>query len=139
MLKNVLFGGESGLSVWGNGGLALLRIYAGIALAFAHGINKLPPSDAFIERAGTFGFPIPVLFAWSAAFSEFIGGIFLAIGLFTRISSFFIICTMLTALIFVHWSDPFARQELPFFFLFTAIAFLLKGSGDWSLDAFLRK
>ncbi len=139
MLKNVLFGGESGLSVWANAGLALLRIYAGIALAFAHGINKLPPSDAFIERAGTFGFPIPVLFAWSAAFSEFIGGIFLAIGLFTRISSFFIICTMLTALIFVHWSDPFARQELPFFFLFTAIAFLLKGSGDWSLDAFLRK
>lgn len=139
MLKNVLFGGESGLSVWANAGLALLRIYAGIALAFAHGINKLPPSDAFIERTGTFGFPVPVVFAWAAAFSEFIGGIFLAIGLFTRISSFFIMCTMLTALVFVHWSDPFGRQELPFFYFFAAIAFLLKGSGDWSLDAFLRK
>jgi putative oxidoreductase len=139
VLKKVLFGGESGLSVWANAGLALLRIYAGIALAFAHGINKLPPSEAFIERTGSFGFPVPAVFAWAAAFSEFLGGIFLAIGLFTRISSFFIICTMLTALIFVHGSDPFSRQELPFFFLFTAIAFLLKGSGDWSLDAYLRK
>jgi putative oxidoreductase len=139
VLKKVLFGGESGLSVWANAGLALLRIFAGVALAFAHGINKLPPSEAFIERTGSFGFPVPVVFAWAAAFSEFLGGIFLAIGLFTRISSFFIICTMLTALIFVHGSDPFSRQELPFFFLFTAIAFLLKGSGDWSLDAYLRK
>ena len=73
MLKNVLFGGQSGLSVWANAGLALLRIYAGIALAFAHGINKLPPSDAFIERTGTFGFPVPVVFAWArvAPFGSF--------------------------------------------------------------------
>lgn len=139
MLKKVLFGGESGMSVWANAGLTLLRIYAGIALAFAHGINKLPPADSFIERTGSFGFPVPVVFAWAAAFSEFLGGIFLAVGLFTRISSFFIMCTMLTALVFVHASDPFGRQELPFFFFFTAIAFLLKGSGDWSLDAYLRK
>ena len=85
------------------------------------------------------GFPMPVLFAWAAGLSEFLGGILLALGFLTRISSFFIAVTMLVALIGVHSADPFNRQELAFMYLFVAIAFLLKGSGDWSVDSFLRK
>jgi putative oxidoreductase len=139
MLKQILFGGESGLSFIGNAGIALLRIFAGVALMLGHGIGKLPPSDQFIERTGALGFPVPVVFAWAAAFSEFLGGAFLALGFLTRVSSFFIICVMLTALIGVHWNDPFDRQEKAFLFLFIALAFLLKGASDWSIDAFLRR
>jgi putative oxidoreductase len=139
MLKKILFGGESGLSPQANAGLTLLRLAAGIALAAAHGFGKLPPSAGLIERAGTIGFPAPLVFAWAAAFAEFFGGIFLAIGLFTRVSSFLIACTMLTALIGVHWADPFARKELAFLYFFVALAFLLKGAGDWSIDRLLRK
>ncbi|MDI1243239.1 MAG: DoxX family protein [bacterium] len=139
MLKTILFGGESGLSYAANAGLALLRIFAGVAMAVAHGYGKIPPSEGLITRTAEFGFPIPAAFAWAAGLSEFLGGIFLALGFLTRISSFFIACTMLVALIGVHGADPFNKQELAFMYLFVALAFLLKGSGDWSVDSFLRK
>lgn len=139
MVKTILFGGESGLSYAANAGLALLRIFAGIALALAHGYGKVPPSEGLINRAGEMGFPMPAFFAWAAGLSEFLGGIFLAIGFLTRISSFFIACTMLVALVGVHGADPFNRQELAFMYFFVAVAFLLRGSGDWSIDSLLRK
>lgn len=139
MVKTILFGGESGLSYAANAGLTLLRIFAGIALALAHGFGKLPPSEGLIERAGSIGFPSPAVFAWAAGLSEFVGGIFLAIGFLTRISSLFIAFTMLVALVGVHAADPFNRQELAFMYFFVAVAFLLKGAGDWSIDSLLRK
>jgi putative oxidoreductase len=139
MLKKILFGGESGLSPLANAGLTLLRIFAGASLCLAHGIGKLPPSDGFVEATGKLGFPLPVVFAWAAALSEFLGGAFLALGLFTRVSSFFIAFTMLVALLGVHRADPFQKQELAFLYFFIALAFMLKGSGDWSIDSFLRK
>ena len=139
MLKKILFGGESGLSPLANAGLTLLRIAAGGTLALSHGIGKIPPSDGFIEGTAKLGFPLPALFAWAAALSEFLGGAFLALGLFTRVSSFFIVVTMLVALLGVHRADPFQKQELAFLYLFIALAFMLKGSGDWSIDSFLRK
>lgn len=139
MLKKILFGGEPGLSVPANAGLALLRIFAGVSLALAHGSGKMPPSEGFIGGTASMGFPMPSFFAWVASFSEFFGGMFLALGLFTRISSFFIAMVMLVALIGVHGADPFQKQELAFLYFFIALAFMLKGSGDWSVDSFLRK
>ena len=139
MVKTILFGGESGLSYAANAGLALLRIFAGIALAFAHGYSKVPPGEGLITRAGEMGFPMPVFFAWAAGLSEFLGGIFLALGFLTRISSLFIAFTMLVALVGVHGADPFNRQELAFMYLFVAIAFWVKGSGDWSVEGSWRR
>ncbi len=139
MLKKILFGGESGLSPLANAGLTLLRIFAGASLCMAHGIGKMPPSDGFVEATAKLGFPLPGVFAWAAALSEFLGGAFLALGLFTRVSSFFIAFTMLVALLGVHRADPFQKQELAFLYFFIALAFMLKGSGDWSIDSFLRK
>ena len=138
MLKRILFGGETGLSVAANAGLTLLRIFTGAALMMAHGRGKLPPSEGLITRAGEIGFPAPTLFAWAAGLSEFVGGAFLVLGLLTRISSFFIACVMLTALLGVHAADPFQKQELALLYLFIAIAFMLKGAGDWSIDRYLR-
>ena len=139
MLKTILFSGESGLSYAANAGLALLRIFTGVALAFSHGFGKIPPSEGLIQGTANLGFPMPVFFAWAAGMSEFLGGIFLALGFLTRVSSFFIAVTMLVALVGVHGADPFNKQELAFMYLFVALAFLLKGAGDWSVDSFLRK
>ena len=139
LLKTILFGGESGMSYTANAGLTLLRIFAGIALAFSHGFGKVPPGEGLIQGTANLGFPTPVFFAWAAGLSEFLGGIFLALGLLTRFASFFIACVMLTALIGVHSADPFNKQELAFMYLFIALAFLIKGAGDWSVDSFLRK
>ena len=138
-LKQVLFGGESGLSFQANAGLTLLRIFAGVALLMGHGMGKVPPSEGFINNTANLGFPIPTLFAWAAALAESLGGAFLALGFMTRVSSFFILCTMATALLGVHRADPFQKQELAFLYFFIALAHLIMGAGDWSLDRFLRK
>lgn len=139
MLRNILFGGESGLSYAANAGLTLLRIFAGVSLAFAHGFGKVPPGEGLITGTANLGFPMPTFFAWAAGLAEFLGGIFLALGFLTRVSSFFIAFTMLVALVGVHAADPFQKQELAFLYFFIAAAFLIKGAGDWSIDGFLRK
>lgn len=139
MLKQILFGGESGLSFISNAGIALLRIFAGASLALAHGFGKIPVNPAFIEGTANLGFPTPSVFAWAAALSEFLGGIFLALGLFTRISGFFIAFTMVVAAFIANAGKGFEKQELALFYLVIGLMFLLKGAGDWSLDAFLRK
>ena len=138
MLKKILFGGETGLSAPANLGLTLLRIFTGVSLMMAHGVGKIPPSDGLITRAGEMGFPVPIVFAWAAALSEFVGGAFLALGFVTRLSSFFIAFTMATALYGVHFADPFDKQEKAFLYLFIALAYMFKGAGDWSIDRYLR-
>lgn len=139
MLKTILFGGESGLSYAANAGITLLRIFAGVSMAFAHGFGKVPPGEGLITGTANLGFPMPVVFAWAAGLSEFLGGIFLALGLFTRFSAFFIFFTMAVAIFGVHAADPYQKKELAFLYLFVAAAFMIKGSGDWSIDSFLRK
>jgi putative oxidoreductase len=139
MLKQILFGGESGLSFIGNAGIALLRIFAGVSLSLAHGWGKVPVKQQFIDNVTNLGFPAPAFFAWAAALSEFAGGAFLALGLFTRISGFFIVILMLVAVFGVHINDPYGKQELAMFYLFTGLCFMLKGAGDWSLDAYFRR
>jgi putative oxidoreductase len=139
MLKQILFGGESGLSFIGNAGIALLRIFAGASLSLAHGLGKFPVKQMFIDNTANLGFPIPTFFAYAAALSEFLGGAFLALGLFTRLSGLFIAITMSVAAFGVHLNDPFGKKELALFYMFTGLCFLLKGAGDWSIDAYLRK
>jgi putative oxidoreductase len=120
-------------------GLLILRVYAGLALALAHGYGKLPPSPRFIEGVGALGFPLPLVFAWAAALAEFAGGILLALGLATRPAALFIAITMATAGFLAHASDPFNVKEKPLLFLAVAVLFLLAGAGRYSIDALLRK
>jgi putative oxidoreductase len=102
-------------------------------------VGKLPPSEGFISGTANLGFPLPTVFAWAAAMSEFLGGIFLALGLFTRVAGSFICFTMLTAVLGVHAAEPFQKKELALMYLAVAGAFMFKGAGEWSVDAFLRK
>lgn len=139
MLKNLLFGGESNLWWSTNLGTTLLRIFAGCSLAFGHGLSKLPPGDAFIANTEQLGFPLPHLFSWAAGLSEFLGGIFLALGFLTRPAALFIAFTMGVAVFGVHAADPYQKKELAVAYLMIAGMFLFKGSGDWSIDRTLRR
>ncbi len=107
--------------------------------AFAHGLGKLPPSEQFIEGVGTMGFPLPIVFAWSAALSEFVGGLFIAMGLFTRMSSGLLGFTMAIAMFVAHAADPFQRKELAFIYLAICLFLICHGAGKFSLDRVLRK
>jgi len=119
-------------------GLLVLRLFTGLALAFAHGLGKFPPSARFIAGVEGMGFPVPALFAWAAAGAELVGGILLAIGLFTRPSALFILATMATAAFIRHAPDPFSGKEKALLFGVVALLFLLAGAGRYSVDAMMR-
>jgi putative oxidoreductase len=118
-------------------GLLLLRLLAGPALAFAHGVNKLPPSDRFVAGVVEMGFPAPAFFAWAAGFAEFGGGLLLALGLLTRPAAFLILFTMCVAWFVRQAGDPFTEREAAMLYGGVALLYLVAGAGRFSLDALL--
>ena len=139
MIKKILFDGERGLSFTTNLGTTLARAFTGFALMYGHGIDKVKDPTRIIGMAGSLGFPLPTLFGWAAALTEFAGAGLLVLGLLTRVSSFFIAFMMMVGFLGVHLSDPFAKQEKALLYLFIAVMFLIKGAGDWSVDALISK
>jgi putative oxidoreductase len=133
-----LIGGAGGASAVADVGLLILRLMAGFALAFAHGINKMPPSEGFIGAVDALGFPFPAFFAWAAGVAEFAGGLCLAVGLLTRPSALLIAFTMAVAFFLQHAGDPFGDKEKAFLFGGIALFYLLAGAGRFSVDSIFR-
>ena len=80
-----------------NVGLFLLRIMAGTGIAY-HGYGKVFGGDItmLIQGVTKMGFPMPDIFAWAAALSEFLGGIMIVLGLYTRVGAFFVFACLLS-------------------------------------------
>jgi putative oxidoreductase len=115
----------------------MLRVGIGVALAFAHGQGKMPPSGRFTAGVEEMGFPVPTVFAWAAAVSEFIGALLVAIGLATRPSALLAACTVGTALFIRHQGDPFADREKAFLYFVSLVAIVFIGAGRYSVDALI--
>ena len=139
MLNKILFGGAGGGSQLADLGLMLLRGYAGLAMALAHGWGKLQDPAGIIGGTEKMGFPLPTFFGWMAILAEFGGGLLLAIGLATRPAAFLIMSTMGVAALVAHANDPFARKELAVTYFMVALLFLFTGSGRYGADALLRR
>lgn len=139
MKKCILSANNSNCSFADNAGLTLLRVFAGLTMAFAHGLGKLPPPEMMIGGVEALGFPMPAVFAWCAALAEFGGGLLLAIGFFARPAAFFMGFTMLVAAFGAHAADPFQNKEMPLLYLAISVFFVLRGAGNWSLDRILWK
>src|ERR671917_97010 len=115
------------------------------AVMIAHGSQKvLGAFDGsgfakFITGPTPFNFMRPAWF-WlaAAALSELVGGLLVGIVFLTRVGAFFIACTMLTAVIGVHWTGGFFASnrgfEFPLSLLGMAIALLIAGGGQASVD-----
>ena len=117
----------------------MLRLGVGLPLAFAHGLGKIPPSQGFIDGTAEMGFPLPVVFAWAAALSEFLGGILVALGLATRPAALFAAITMAVATFVRHGGDPFGEMEKSFLFFVAFVTLLIAGGGRYALDAAIRR
>jgi putative oxidoreductase len=115
------------------------------AVMIAHGSQKVlgtfngPGFTTYISGSTPFGFMRPTWF-WlaAAAFSEFVGGILVALGFLTRVGAFFIACVMVTAIAGVHWPGGFFAAnrgyEYPLALLAMAIGLLISGGGQASVD-----
>ena len=119
-------------------GLIILRLSVGTLMAI-HGFDKLSNFSVYSPQ-----FPDPIGLGSKTAlilvtFSEFIGGLALCLGFFTRLSSFLIFVTMAVAVFVAHSQDPFAVKELAFIFFLTSFSLMISGAGKYSLDALISK
>lgn len=138
-MRDLLVGGAGGASRTSDAGLLVLRVFAGLALALAHGMGKLPPSERFVGTVAGMGFPAPLVFAWAAGASEFLGGLLVALGLLTRPAAAFALATMLVAAVLRHAGDPFLEREKALLFAAAMLLFVLAGAGRYSLDALVAR
>jgi len=120
------------------------------SLATGHG-------EGFVNGVAALGFPMPVVFAWAAALSEFAGGLLVALGLGTRIAAAFAAFTMFVAAFIRHkalhaflawigvlsvseetrqsWGNP----EMALLFLLIFASLVLMGGGRFALDRIVRR
>jgi uncharacterized membrane protein YphA (DoxX/SURF4 family) len=85
-------------------------------------------------------FPFPIVMAFLAKGSEFMGGMFLAPGLFTRVSASFVAFTMLVATLTANLGENFNIDGgfTISYFLF-ALVFIVRGGGKYSADYLIFK
>ena len=103
-------------------------------------LNNLPQiTDNFIS----WGIPFPHILTPFVSGMEFFGGIFLLLGLITRISAGALAITMIVAIKSAKWGDVDSLETLlgfdesEYFAIFTWLA--IAGPGSWSLDHLLMR
>ena len=119
----------------------LMRLMAGGSLAY-HGYQILFGN---IEGAARFfesvGFEDGMLWAWVVGILQFVCGLCLALGLFTRIAAGAIIGFLVVAIVTYHLEFGYNWEargiEYPLFWAIVVFHFLVRGGGAWSLDRWI--
>jgi putative oxidoreductase len=149
-LNNFLFDGSGATSRMGDFGLFILRAGFGLAIAIGHGMGKVyhdgsvGMSEQFLNGVKGMQLPAPTAMAWIAALTEFLGGILLAIGVFTRPVAIALVINMAVAAFVAMKDAPLfslvgPNKEFPLLFLVVFLTFVFTGAGRFSVDKFLRK
>ena len=109
-----------------------IRILAGITF-IAHG---LPKFEDIIGTQGFFGnIGLPPELALPIGLLEVIGGIFLIVGILTRISAALLIIDMIGAIVLVRLPEGFVDgYELELLLIAISVSLLLTGPGRMSLE-----
>lgn len=126
----------------GNLAFELLRIYLGVGL-FVRGIIFISNSGAFMDLIGTSSaaWLTSIVLIHYVALAHLVGGVLLAIGLFTRAAALIQIPVLLGAVFVVHFQGGLlaASQSLEFsaLVLFLLVLVFLWGSGSLSVEQYI--
>jgi putative oxidoreductase len=118
--------------------LFILRLTMG-GLIIPHGYQKLM---RFSARSSTFTDPFHIGHSTSMAlviFAEFFCGIFIVMGLFTRLACIPLIIGMSVVVFHAHNGEIFGEGEHGALFLGGFLALLFTGPGKFSLDKLISK
>ena len=115
-------------------GLLVLRLWFGLEMALAHGLPKL-----LKIFGGEWGFPDPLGLGSEvslilATFGEFVCGLLIAAGFFTRLATVPYIITMLVAAFITHGADGWGKMSFPLMYAVAGIVLFITGPGRYSLD-----
>jgi putative oxidoreductase len=126
--------------------LLVIRLYWGWSFAQT-GWGKLMNLERTTKFFASLDLPAPKLNAIAAGSTELIGGVLLALGLFTRFASPALMVVMLVAyitadreaLVAIFSDGDKFTGAAPFLFLFAALIVFAFGPGKFSVDALVRK
>jgi len=120
-------------------GLTLVRIIVGVVF-LVHGSQKLfvfglGGITGFFTQAGI---PLPMVAAPVVTFVEFLGGIALILGVFTRIAAILLAIDMMGAIAFVHGKNGFflpTGYEYALTLLVLNVALAIGGPGEYAIES----
>lgn len=117
----------------------IVRVTAGLML-IPHGWMKLTTAGATGVTAmlTRYGIPAPGAFAYLIIALETIGGVMIAIGLFTRVVATMLVIEFLVIIFVAHWPRGYSASaggiEYPLMWGLILLAIALRGGGPWSVD-----
>jgi uncharacterized membrane protein YphA (DoxX/SURF4 family) len=140
LFRQFVFGTSIGDNKAMNIGWLLFRIHTGLSLAIHAGWPKMNTFNApgwFAEQVAGLGFtfPSPAFWATISAWGEFLGGILIAIGLFTRFAAiqlafqFFVI-----AFLWYEKPEPLTGMYFQHLLFWAYVLISFGGGGRYSLD-----
>jgi uncharacterized membrane protein YphA (DoxX/SURF4 family) len=121
-------------------GTAVVRIITGLFMAY-HGFEIFDSKlmNDYAQWDMFKGLPMGLILVYLGKGAEFVAGILLALGLFTKLASAIIAVTMLSITFFVGHGKFWYEDQHPFLFVLLALIFFFNGGGTWSLDAKLKR
>ncbi len=93
--------------------------------------------EKFIGMLTMMKFPLPMVFGYLAALSEFVGGIAILLGVWTRVFGSLIAVVMAVAIIFAK-KFAYPAIEIDLGLLAIAVSLVLMGPGKYSVAAKLK-
>ena len=116
----------------------ILRLTLGL-LMLSHGIPKLMKlMNGTMEFGDPVGIGVPASLALTV-FAEVLCSVLIIVGLWTRLALIPLIITMAVAVFIVHINDDLGTMESALMYLLSYCALFLLGSGNYSIDALLKR
>jgi putative oxidoreductase len=115
-------------------GALLMRLALGASMA-VHGYGKVVPHGAlnhYVHYIATLG--IPAWLGYVSAYTEFVGGILLIIGLLTRFAAALVAINLLVAFVFVGIHQGFGIYNYILALAALGIMLTFYGAGSLALD-----
>ena len=119
-------------------GLGIVRIFLGVFMIY-HGweIFDRTKIDEYTKWMVDMKLFAPSAWAYLGKGTEFVAGIFILFGLFTRIAIIPLGLTMIFICFAIGKGRIFMEEQYPFLFFLLCFMFFFTGPGKWSIDKLL--